>query len=111
MSSPSGNGQTTKPPSRERIYLDIQTLEDARSEFERKANNANTQYIIAVVGVIAGLLILVLTGIYWLGGLIFVAGALAVFTQSSKMRWAQKQIQSMNDQIRERREYLAGLGE
>lgn len=93
----------------EKLKLDIQNLEDERRDMERQAQAVGSQYTLGVVGVIAGLALLVFTSVYWLGGLLFVAGALAVLTQGSKKRGALKRIQSLSAQIRDKRSDLARL--
>ncbi len=90
--------------------LEIANLEDERKKLERKAQNANSQVIIAIVGFMVGLLFIFL-GIrdYLMCGIgIFLgtAGSLALITQGLKKRKVQKEIDILNEQIKQKRQTI-----
>ena len=96
------NGQITK------LNAEIANLEDEKEQLWSTANNASTQYNIGIFGVLIGLL-LVFASVCWLGILLFLAGALAILTQGSKKRTANKQINSITTQIKKKRNIIIEL--
>lgn len=94
-----------------RLNAEIANLEDEKERLQSQANNASSQYNIGVFGVIIGLLLLFFTSVYWLGGLLFLAGALAVFTQGSKKRAAFREIDNLRVQIKEKRNKIIDMAE
>ncbi len=90
--------------------LEIATLEDERKKLEKKAQNANSQVIIAAVGFMIGLL-LILLGIRDLllcgiGVFLGIAGALALITQGLKKRKVQKERDQLDEQIKQKRQTI-----
>lgn len=94
-----------------RLNAEIANLEAEKERLQSQANNASSQYNIGVFGVIIGLLLLFFTSVYWLGGLLFLAGALTVFTQGSKKRAAFRQIDNLRAQIKKKRNKIIDLAE
>jgi len=82
-----------------KLNLEIANMEDERRKLEQEAQSSNSQYIIATLGAIIGLILLLATNIWWLGLILFLAGTLAVFTQGAKKRSAQKKIDMINETI------------
>jgi hypothetical protein len=92
---------------RAKLNLEIGNLEDTRRDLEKQAQSANTQYILATIGVIIGVILLIFTQVWWVGLLLLIAGALAVFTQGSKKRGLEKQVKEINLTIRSKRDEMA----
>ena len=90
-----------------KLNLEIGNLEDTRRDLEKQAQGANTQYILATIGVIIGVILLIFTHVWWVGLLLLIAGALAVFTQGSKKRGLEKQVKEINLTIRSKRDEMA----
>lgn len=93
-----------------RLNAEIANLEDEKEQFQSQASNASTQYNIGAFGILIGLLMFFLS-VYWLGSLLFLAGALAVLTQGSKKRKLNKQVEGINAQIKEKRNKIIELAE
>ncbi len=93
-----------------RLNVEIANLEDEKEQLQSQADNASTQYNIGALGILIGLLMFFLS-IYWLGSLLFLAGALAVLTQGNKKRKLNKQIEDIHAQVKERRNKIIELAE
>ena len=93
-----------------RLNAEIANLGDEKEQLQSQASNASTQYNIGAFGILLGLLMFFLS-VYWLGSLLFLAGALAALTQGSKKRKLNKQIEEINVQIKEKRNKIIELAE
>ena len=91
--------QTTK------LNMEIANLEDEKEQVNSEIAKANTQYNIGAFGVFFGILLVVLSA-YWIGGLMFLAGILAALTQGSKKRSLAKKVESIQLQIKEKRNVI-----
>ncbi len=92
-----------------KLNLEIAEHEDWRTQWLAKVQSADSQYILATLGVIIGLLLVIFTSYWWLGLLLFMAGTLAVFTQGFKKRKAQKEVDLCTKAIREKRAEISSL--
>lgn len=93
-----------------KIQIEIDRRQDQVRRLSGQAQGANSQYILGAVGALLGLLLLVFTGVWWLGLLLLLAGALAVFSQGSRKRKAEREIAELEAQIeRYRRELSRAL--
>ena len=92
-----------------KLNLKIADLEDKRKDYEKIAQSAGTQYNIGAIGALIGVILLIATSYWWLGVLLLVAGALAVFTQGAKRRTARKHMDEVGNEIKELRTQISGL--
>lgn len=82
------------------LQLEIDRLHDQVRAQERQVQAAGNQYNLGALGALAGLLLTVfVSNVWWLGLLLFLAGALAVVTQGGKKRAAQRQIKTLEERI------------
>lgn len=90
------------------LQIEIDRIRDQMTAQARVVQSAGSQCTLGAVGALAGVLLLVfVNGVWWLGLLLFLAGTLAVFTQGSRKRAAEREMRKLEERIEYYRQELS----